>query len=156
MDDLWERRAELSPSDQEARRHVAEAVDLLDTGIARVARVDDSNGEVVVDERAKRAVLLSFKVLEMTESTGGDFRHYDRTPLKKRLDGVRMVPGAIARWGSYLAPGTVLMPSFVNIGGYVDTGSMVDTWATVGSAAQIGRPAHHPHPVRLLRHLGHP
>jgi 2,3,4,5-tetrahydropyridine-2-carboxylate N-succinyltransferase len=112
IDDLSEERASLSPRDAEARCevHVTEAVDLLDTGTARVARVDDSTDEVLVDERANRAVLLSFKVLEMTESQVGDFRHHDRTPLKKRLDGVRMVPGAIARWGSYLAPGTVLMP----------------------------------------------
>jgi 2,3,4,5-tetrahydropyridine-2-carboxylate N-succinyltransferase len=142
IDDLWERRTELSPRDQGARHHVVEAVDLLDTGTARVAHVDANTDEVVVDERAKRAVLLSFKVLEMTESQVGEFRYRDRTPLKKRLGGVRMVPGAIARWGSYLAPGTVLMPSFVNIGGYVDAGSMVDTWATVGSAAQIGRNVH--------------
>ncbi|PKW00239.1 2,3,4,5-tetrahydropyridine-2,6-dicarboxylate N-succinyltransferase [Amycolatopsis echigonensis] len=142
IDELWERRTELSPRDQEARHHVVEAVDLLDTGTARAAHVDANSDEVVVDERAKRAVLLSFKVLEMTESQVGEFRYHDRSPLKKRLDGVRLVPGAIARWGSYLAPGTVLMPSFVNIGGYVDTGSMVDTWATVGSAAQIGRNVH--------------
>ncbi|CAM5710481.1 2,3,4,5-tetrahydropyridine-2,6-dicarboxylate N-succinyltransferase [Streptomyces griseorubiginosus] len=142
IDDLWERRTELSPRDQEARHHVVEAVDLLDTGAARVAHVDANTDEVVVDERAKRAVLLSFKLLEMTESQVGEFRYHDRTPLKQTLGGVRMVPGAIARWGSYLAPGTVLMPSFVNIGSYVDAGSMVDTWATVGSAAQIGRNVH--------------
>jgi 2,3,4,5-tetrahydropyridine-2-carboxylate N-succinyltransferase len=106
-------------------------VDLLDTGTARVARVDADTDEVVVDERAKRAILLSFKVLEMVESTVGGFHHHDRMPLKERFDGVRVVPGAIARWGSYLAPGVVLMPSFVNIDGYLDTGSMVDTWATV-------------------------
>jgi 2,3,4,5-tetrahydropyridine-2-carboxylate N-succinyltransferase len=63
-------------------------------------------------------------------------------PLKARFDGVRVVPGAIARWGSYVAPGVVLMPSYVNIGGYVDSGSMVDTWATVGSCAQVGRNVH--------------
>jgi 2,3,4,5-tetrahydropyridine-2-carboxylate N-succinyltransferase len=72
----------------------------------------------------------------------GDFRYEDRVPLKTRLDGVRVLPGAIARWGCYVAPGTVLMPSFVNIGAYVDSGTMVDTWATVGSAAQIGRNVH--------------
>jgi 2,3,4,5-tetrahydropyridine-2-carboxylate N-succinyltransferase len=63
-------------------------------------------------------------------------------PLKTRLDGVRVLPGAIARWGSYIAPGTVLMPSFVNIGAYVDSGTMVDTWATVGSGAQVGKNVH--------------
>jgi 2,3,4,5-tetrahydropyridine-2-carboxylate N-succinyltransferase len=123
IDELWERRAELSPADTQARSAVVGAVDAVDAGQARVACVDPDTGEVVVDERAKRAILLAF-------------------PLKTRLDGVRVLPGAIARWGSYVAPGTVLMPSFVNIGAYVDEGTMVDTWATVGSGAQIGKNVH--------------
>jgi 2,3,4,5-tetrahydropyridine-2-carboxylate N-succinyltransferase len=142
IDELWERRAELTPADADARKLVTEAVDALDSGDARVAWVDDSSDTVVVDERAKRAILLSFKVLEMVESAAGDFHYHDRMPLKTRLDGVRVVPGAIARWGAYVAPGVVLMPSFVNIGGYVGAGTMVDTWATVGSCAQIGRNVH--------------
>jgi 2,3,4,5-tetrahydropyridine-2-carboxylate N-succinyltransferase len=141
IDELWERRVELSPADADARRAVSEAVELLDAGEVRVARVDE-RGEVVVDERAKRAILLSFKVLEMAESSAGDFRYHDRMPLKTRFDGVRVVPGAIARWGSYLAPGVVLMPSYTNIGGYVGSGTLVDTWATVGSCAQIGANVH--------------
>ncbi|MET7328735.1 2,3,4,5-tetrahydropyridine-2,6-dicarboxylate N-succinyltransferase [Nonomuraea sp. NPDC005650] len=140
VDELWERRAELSPADAEARRLIVGAVDLLDSGEARAARLE--GGEVVVDERAKRAILLSFKVLGMARSQVGDFQHHDRVPLKSSLDGVRVVPGAIARWGSYLAPGVVLMPSFTNIGAYVDEGTMVDTWATVGSCAQIGKNVH--------------
>ncbi|MGN9840892.1 2,3,4,5-tetrahydropyridine-2,6-dicarboxylate N-succinyltransferase [Nonomuraea sp. H19] len=140
IDELWERRAELSPADAEARHVVVAAVDLLDQGQARVARLVD--GEVVVDERAKRAILLGFKVLGMARSQVGDFQHHDKIPLKSSFDGVRVVPGAIARWGSYLAPGVVLMPSFTNIGAYVDTGTMVDTWATVGSCAQIGKNVH--------------
>jgi 2,3,4,5-tetrahydropyridine-2-carboxylate N-succinyltransferase len=142
IDELWERRAELSPADAEARKLVVEAVDLLDTGAARVAFVDPATDEVVVDERAKRAILLTFKVLEMVESKVGDFYQHDKMPLKTTFDGVRVVPGAVARWGSYCAPGTILMPSFVNIGGYVDSGTMVDTWATVGSCAQIGKNVH--------------
>lgn len=141
IDELWERRADLNPNDEEARRVVVAAVDALDAGDARVAFVGDAD-EVVVDERAKRAILLAFKVLPMGESSAGDFRYHDRMPLKTRFDGVRVVPGAIARWGSYLAPGVVLMPSYTNIGGYVDAGSMVDTWATVGSCAQIGKNVH--------------
>ena len=140
IDGLWERRAELSPHDAEARGVVVGAIDLLDKGTARVARLVD--GEVVVDERARRAILLGFKVLGMARSQVGDFQHHDRVPLKTTLDGVRVVPGAIARWGSYLAPGVVLMPSFTNIGAYVDSGTMVDTWATVGSCAQIGKDVH--------------
>jgi 2,3,4,5-tetrahydropyridine-2-carboxylate N-succinyltransferase len=96
----------------------------------------------VVDERAKRSILLAFKVLDMAPSAAGDFRYHDRVPLKTRFDGVRVVPGAIARWGSHFEPGVVLMPSYTNIGGYVGAGSMVDTWATVGSCAQIGRNVH--------------
>ena len=142
IDELWDRRAQLSPADADARKLVTEAVDLLDTGVARVARVDPATDRVVVDERAKRAILLAFKVLEMAESRAGDFRFHDRVPLKTTFEGVRVVPGAIARWGSYFAPGVVLMPSYTNIGGYVDSGSMVDTWATVGSCAQIGRDVH--------------
>ena len=142
IDDLWERRSGLSPEDTAARAEVVAAVDEIDAGNARVAFVDPATGEVVVDERAKHAILLAFRLLPMTQSQVGDFRHHDRMPLKTRLDGVRVVPGAIARWGSYIAPGTVLMPSFVNIGAYVDSGTMVDTWATVGSGAQIGKNVH--------------
>ncbi|HZP55095.1 2,3,4,5-tetrahydropyridine-2,6-dicarboxylate N-succinyltransferase [Actinocrinis sp.] len=142
IDELWERRADLSPADADARKLVVEAVDLLDSGAARVAFVDPATDAVLVDERAKRAILLGFKVLEMTEGTVGEFYQHDRIPLKKSFPGVRVLPGAIARWGSYFAPGVVLMPSFTNIGGYVDSGSMVDTWATVGSCAQIGKNVH--------------
>ncbi|HEX2313730.1 MAG TPA: 2,3,4,5-tetrahydropyridine-2,6-dicarboxylate N-succinyltransferase [Thermomonospora sp.] len=142
IDDLWERRDRLTPDDGDARAAIVAAVDLIDTGRARVAQIDPATDEVVVDERAKRAILLSFKVLGMARAQVGDFHHHDRIPLKTRLDGVRVVPGAIARWGAYLAPGVVLMPSFTNIGAYVDSGTMVDTWATVGSCAQIGKNVH--------------
>jgi 2,3,4,5-tetrahydropyridine-2,6-dicarboxylate N-succinyltransferase len=142
LDDLWARRAEISSDDAEARAVVVAAVDALDAGQARVARPDPVTGEIVVDERAKRAILLAFRLLPMERTHAGDFQYHDRVPLKTRLDGVRVVPGAIARWGSYLAPGVVLMPSFVNIGAYVDAGTMVDTWATVGSCAQIGKNVH--------------
>lgn len=142
IDELWERRAELSPDDTDARAAIVAAVDQLDIGEARVARLDPGTDEVLVDERAKRAILMSFKMLGMVRAQVGDFQHHDRIPLKTRLDGVRVVPGAIARWGAYLAPGVVLMPSFTNIGAYVDSGTMVDTWATVGSCAQIGKNVH--------------
>ncbi|HXT94507.1 MAG TPA: 2,3,4,5-tetrahydropyridine-2,6-dicarboxylate N-succinyltransferase [Trebonia sp.] len=142
IDELWERRAELSPADAAARAEVVAAVDQIDAGDARVAFIDAETDEVLVDERAKRAILLAFKVLPMAQSQVGDFRYHDRVPLKTRLDGVRVVAGAIARWGAYIAPGTVLMPSFTNIGAYVDSGTMVDTWATVGSCAQIGKNVH--------------
>jgi 2,3,4,5-tetrahydropyridine-2,6-dicarboxylate N-succinyltransferase len=142
IDELWERRAGLSPADSAAKEEIIAAVDQIDAGTSRVAFVDAATDQVVVDERAKRAILLAFKVLPMEESVAGDFRYHDRVPLKTRLDGVRVVPGAIARWGCYLAPGTVLMPSFVNVGAHVESGTMVDTWATVGSCAQIGQNVH--------------
>jgi 2,3,4,5-tetrahydropyridine-2,6-dicarboxylate N-succinyltransferase len=142
IDELWENRADLSPADTAARETIVSAVDAIDAGTARVAWVDPSTDDVVVNERAKRAILMAFRVLPMARSQVGDFRYEDRVPLKTRLDGVRVLPGAIARWGSYIAAGTVLMPSFVNIGAYVDSGTMVDTWATVGSGAQIGRNVH--------------
>jgi 2,3,4,5-tetrahydropyridine-2,6-dicarboxylate N-succinyltransferase len=142
IDELWERRAGLGPDDSAARDAVIAAVDALDAGQARVAWPDPASGEIVVDERAKRAILLAFRLLPMESSRAGAFRYHDRVPLTTRLDGVRLVPGAIVRWGAYIAPGVVLMPSFVNIGGYVDEGTMVDTWATVGSCAQIGKNVH--------------
>ncbi len=142
IDELWARRAELTPADSAARDLVVAAVDLVDSGQTRVAEVDPGSGEVVVNERAKRAILLAFRLLPMMQSEVGDFRYHDRVPLTSRLDGVRSVPGSIVRWGAYIAPGTVLMPSFVNIGAYVDSGTMVDTWATVGSCAQVGKNVH--------------
>jgi 2,3,4,5-tetrahydropyridine-2-carboxylate N-succinyltransferase len=137
---LWDRRNGMSENDLQARRLVTDVVDALDRGEVRVAEVVD--GDVVVHEWVRWAVLLSFRLLGMTDSNAGPFEYHDRIPLKTTFDGVRVVPGAVARWGSYCAPGVVLMPSFVNIGAYVDEGSMVDTWATVGSCAQIGKRVH--------------
>ena len=142
IDELWARRADLTPADTAARDLVVAAVDLIDSGLSRVAWVDPGTGEVVVNDRAKRAILLAFRLLPMAESRVGEFRYQDRVPLTSRLDGVRTVPGSIVRWGAYIAPGAVLMPSFVNIGAYVDAGTMIDTWATVGSCAQIGKNVH--------------
>jgi len=142
IDQLWEDRAGLSPQDTAARDAITAAVDKIDSGQVRVAWLDPDSDAVVVDERAKRAILLAFRVLPMVQSQVGDFRYHDRVPLTSRLVGVRAVAGAIVRWGAYVAPGAVLMPSFVNIGAYVDAGTMVDTWATVGSCAQIGKNVH--------------
>jgi 2,3,4,5-tetrahydropyridine-2-carboxylate N-succinyltransferase len=142
IDELWDRRAELTPADSAAREVIVAAVDQIDAGQVRVAWPDPQTDNVVVDERAKRAILLAFRVLPMEQSQLGDFRYHDRVPLTTRLDGVRVVAGAIVRWGAYVAPGAVLMPSFVNIGARVDSGTMVDTWATVGSCAQIGKNVH--------------
>jgi 2,3,4,5-tetrahydropyridine-2,6-dicarboxylate N-succinyltransferase len=142
IDRLWAGRAALTPDQTAAREVITAAVDLIDSGEVRVARLDPDSDAVIVDERAKRAILLAFRVLPMVQSQVGDFRYHDRVPLTAQLDGVRAVAGSIVRWGAYVAPGAVLMPSFVNIGAYVDSGTMVDTWATVGSCAQIGKNVH--------------
>lgn len=140
IDELWDHPGALPET--AAIEHVNAALDLLDRGVARVAAVDPGTGQVVVDERCRRAILLAFSLFELRESQAGPFHHRDRLPLKQHFDGVRVVPGAVARFGSHLAPGVVLMPSFVNVGAYVGAGTMVDTWATVGSCAQVGARVH--------------
>ncbi len=141
--ELWERRDGLGPSDSDAAEVVRAAVDLLDRGEARVAELGP-DGEPVVHEWLKLAVLLLFRVSALETVEAGPFEYVDRLPLKRNYAaaGVRVVPGASARWGSFLEPGVILMPSYVNIGARVGSGTMVDTWATVGSCAQIGRNTH--------------
>ncbi|MEY2399011.1 MAG: 2,3,4,5-tetrahydropyridine-2,6-dicarboxylate N-succinyltransferase [Actinomycetota bacterium] len=142
IDELWEMRAELSTKDRDALASVTEAINLLDTGEARIAELVDDN--VVVHEWLKRAVLLLFRLRGMETIEAGPFEYADKLPLKTNyIDaGVRVVPGGSARWGSYLEPGVILMPSYVNIGARVGANTMVDTWATVGSCAQIGKNVH--------------
>ena len=139
--ELWERRTELTEADVDARETVFEAVGLLDRGEARIAEVDD-DGEVVVHEWLRHVLLLMFRVGKLEHSEAGPFRFADRLPLKQAYPGVRVVPGASARFGSYLEPGAILMPSFVNVGARVGSGTLIDTWATVGSCAQVGRNVH--------------
>ena len=143
IEQLWERRDQLDPDDAQATATVHAAIDLLDRGQARVAELGD-DGSVVVNEWLKLAVLLLFRLSRMETIEHGPFEFADKIPLKRdhQQRGVRVVPGASARWGSYQAPGVVLMPSYVNIGAYVGENTMVDTWATVGSCAQIGRNVH--------------
>ncbi len=141
---LWDGRDDLSAVLPEAQAWdaVRAAIDLLDTGQARVAELVD--GEVVVHQWLKYAVLLMFRLAKMETIELGPFEYADKVPLKHDFQaaGVRVVPGASARWGSYLAPGAVMMPSYVNIGARVGADTMVDTWATVGSCAQIGDRVH--------------
>lgn len=141
--ELWARRDSLGPSDVDEAGIVRSAVDLLDRGEARVAELD-AEGVPVVHEWLKQAVLLLFRVCGITTLEVGPFEYADRLPLKSGFAsaGVRVVPGASARWGSFLGRGVVMMPSYVNIGARVGPGSMVDTWATVGSCAQIGSNTH--------------
>ncbi len=146
----FERRAEITPRNVETtvKDAVRETLDQLDRGALRVA--EKHNGEWQVHEWLKKAVLLSFRIEENQFIKGGFTNYYDKVPSKFadtssrdfRAGGVRVVPPATARRGSYIAPNVVLMPSYVNIGAYVDEGTMVDTWATVGSCAQIGKNVH--------------
>ena len=144
IEELWERRADLSPADADAAKVVEEAIELLDTGQARVAEVDAVTDEVVVHEWLKKSILLLFSLRGMETIEAGPFEYADKLPLKHGFAeaGVRALPGASARWGSFLGRGVVLMPSYVNIGAWVGAGSMVDTWATVASCAQIGERVH--------------
>ena len=123
---------------------VTQAIDLLDRGEARVAEMDAATGEVVVHSWLKTAILLLFRLRAMETTEVGPFEYPDKLPLKTGYEaaGVRVVPGASARWGSFLDRGVILMPSYVNIGARVGADTMVDTWATVGSCAQIGARVH--------------
>ncbi|HVL94875.1 MAG TPA: 2,3,4,5-tetrahydropyridine-2,6-dicarboxylate N-succinyltransferase [Solirubrobacteraceae bacterium] len=121
---------------------VEEAIGLLDRGEVRVAEPDGDGWRV--NEWAKQAILLYFRVAQMATIEVGPYEYHDKIPLKTgwRELGVRVVPPAVARRGAYVSPGVVMMPSYVNIGAWVGSGTMVDTWATVGSCAQIGRDVH--------------
>jgi 2,3,4,5-tetrahydropyridine-2-carboxylate N-succinyltransferase len=142
--ELWARSSELTPRDIDAVRIVHEAVTLLDRGEVRVAGLDEATGDVVVHEWLKLAILLFFRLSEVSTIEAPPFEYADKIPLKHDFAaaGVRVVPGASARFGSFLERGVILMPSFVNIGARVGADSMVDTWATVGSCAQVGRRVH--------------
>jgi len=151
IDDMWEKRAEISPATRgQARDAVEEALNLLDRGKARVA--EKHGEEWVVHQWLKKAVLLSFRLNDNEVMTGGPGggTWFDKVPSKFtgwsathfREAGFRAVPGAIVRRSAFIAPNVVLMPSFVNVGAYVGAGTMVDTWATVGSCAQIGKNVH--------------
>jgi 2,3,4,5-tetrahydropyridine-2-carboxylate N-succinyltransferase len=133
----------MTPENVEARRDVELVITKLDDGEIRVAEILDS-GEVFVHEWIKKAILLLFRLRGLVSVEAGPFEYLDKLELKHDYArrGVRVVPGASARRGSYLSPGVILMPSYVNIGAWVGPGSMVDTWATVGSCAQIGANVH--------------
>jgi 2,3,4,5-tetrahydropyridine-2-carboxylate N-succinyltransferase len=150
IEQAFENRAEITPknADADVRNAVNAALAMLDNGTARVA--EKQNGDWVVNQWLKKAVLLSFRLNDNKIMPGGETNYFDKVDPKfasfSEADfntaGVRVVPPAMARRGSYVAPGVVLMPSYVNIGAYVDSGTMVDTWATVGSCAQIGKNVH--------------
>jgi 2,3,4,5-tetrahydropyridine-2,6-dicarboxylate N-succinyltransferase len=146
----FERRAQVTPGtvDQQLKNAVLQTLDGLENGSLRVA--EKRAGKWIVNEWVKKAVLLSFRIEDNSVMDAGYTRFYDKVPTKfaefdaRRFKetGVRIVPPAAVRRGSYLAPDVIVMPSFVNIGAYVDSGTMVDTWATVGSCAQVGKNVH--------------
>ena len=150
IDSAFERRADITPKSvtPDVSAAIDESIALLDSGQARVAEKID--GKWVVHEWLKKAVLLYFRTHDNVVMDAGFTRFYDKVPMKYaeateaelRAGGTRVVPHAIVRKGSYVAPNVVLMPSYVNIGAHVGAGTMVDTWATVGSCAQIGRNVH--------------
>ncbi len=140
IENIWENRSLLS--NKESQDIIRGTIELLDKGEIRVAEPSEKGW--IVNEWVKKAVILYFPIQEMNTIEVGPFEFHDKIKLKTgyKLLGVRVVPHAIARYGSYLAKGVILMPSYVNIGAYVDEGTMVDTWATVGSCAQIGKNVH--------------
>jgi 2,3,4,5-tetrahydropyridine-2-carboxylate N-succinyltransferase len=152
IDEAFERREDIGPSTRGAVREAVEAaLDLLDRGAARVAE-KGAGGDWRVNQWLKKAVLLSFRLNDMSVIAGGPGKAawWDKVASKFdgwdearfRAAGFRAVPSCVVRRSAYIAPGVVLMPSFVNLGAYVDSGTMIDTWATVGSCAQIGRNCH--------------
>lgn len=148
VENAWDARDDLTPATTgPVRNAVSTTLDMLDGGELRVA--EKKNGSWQVNEWAKKAVLLSFRLNDMDPISGGPggAPWWDKVPSKFqgwtadqfKQAGFRAVPGSIVRRSAYVAPGVVLMPSFVNIGAYIDSGAMIDTWATVGSCAQIGK-----------------
>lgn len=140
IEKAWDDRSLLS--DKKTIESIRKVIDLLDTGSLRVAE-PTSNGWKV-NEWVKKAVVLYFPIQKMETFEVGIFEYHDKIPLKRNYaeKGIRIVPHAVTRHGSYISSGVILMPSYVNIGAYVDEGTMVDTWATVGSCAQIGKNVH--------------
>ncbi|MDD2323710.1 MAG: 2,3,4,5-tetrahydropyridine-2,6-dicarboxylate N-succinyltransferase [Bacteroidia bacterium] len=136
----WEDRDFLGSA--AARKAIKSVIEDLDKGRLRVASPTKEGW--VVHQWIKKAVILFFPISAMKKTEAGPMEFYDKMALKSHYDelGVRVVPHAVARYGSYIAKGVVLMPSYINIGAWVDTGTMVDTWATVGSCAQIGKNVH--------------
>lgn len=141
IESAWENRELLQKS--ETVQAIEQVIDEIDKGLLRVAEPGE-NDEWIVNEWVKKAVVMYFPIRKMETIEVGPFEFHDKMALKSNYSklGVRVVPHAIARYGSFIASGVILMPSYVNIGAYVDSGTMVDTWATVGSCAQIGKNVH--------------
>lgn len=141
IEQVWENRELLK--EEATIKLIRDIVEEVDKGRLRVAQ-PDGDGNWVVNEWVKKAIILYFPIQQMTVSKVGIFEYHDKMLLKTDYEslGVRVVPPATARYGAYISKGVILMPSYVNIGAYIDHGTMVDTWATVGSCAQIGKDVH--------------
>lgn len=140
IENAWNDRSLLEKD--EVCEYICKVIDKLDKGELRIAEKID--GQWVINEWLKKAVLMYFPIKKMEVIESGIFEYYDKIPLKRGFEeaGVRVVPPATVRHGAFINKGAILMPSYVNIGAYVDSGTMVDTWATVGSCAQIGKNVH--------------
>ncbi len=140
IEQAWNDRSLLQHADTQLA--IRQVVDQLDKGKVRVA--EPLNGKWIVNDWVKKAVILYFPIQQMETIEVGPFEFHDKIALKRNYKalGVRVVPHAIARYGSFVNQGVIMMPSYINIGAYVDEGTMVDTWATVGSCAQIGKHVH--------------
>lgn len=140
IEEAWANRSLLEQAS--TKEGVRKVIELLDKGFLRVA--EPSEDQWIVNEWVKKAVLMYFPIQQMETIEVGPFEFHDKIALKRNYAdlGVRVVPHAVARYGSFIQKGVILMPSYVNIGAYVDSGTMVDTWATVGSCAQIGKNVH--------------
>lgn len=140
IENAWEDRSLLE--NDETKSAIQEMIKQLDLGKVRVA--EQTGNDWKINEWVKKAIILYFIIQETKVIEVGPFEFYDKIPLKKNYAklGIRVVPHAIARYGSFIAGGVIMMPSYVNIGAYIDSGTMVDTWATVGSCAQIGKNVH--------------
>jgi|TARA_B100001093_G_scaffold59690_2_gene50420 2,3,4,5-tetrahydropyridine-2-carboxylate N-succinyltransferase len=140
IENAWNNRELLK--DIKSQNIIKDVIKLLDEGKIRVA--EQKNNEWIVNDWVKKAVILFFPISKMETIKIGPFEFHDKIPLKKNFKekGIRVVPHAVSRFGSFIEKGAVLMPSYINIGAYVGSGTMVDTWATVGSCAQIGKNVH--------------
>ncbi len=141
IEEAWKKK-DLWSTEKNIKKLVNEVIDLIEKGLVRVTNF--SNGKWVVNEWVKKSIIMFFSVQKMNPIELGPLEFYDKIPIKKNFKekGIRVVPLAVARYGSYISPGVILMPSYVNIGAYIGENTMIDTWATVGSCAQVGSGVH--------------
>ncbi|WP_185870648.1 2,3,4,5-tetrahydropyridine-2,6-dicarboxylate N-succinyltransferase [Blattabacterium cuenoti] len=142
IEKAWNNKKETWNTDSNIQNVVLEVIDHIEQGNIRVAEF--SSGKWIVNEWVKKAIIIYFSIRKMNVFKLGPLEFYDKIPIKNKFKdkGIRVVPHAVARYGSYISPGVILMPSYVNIGSYIGENTMIDTWATVGSCAQIGSRVH--------------